>query len=66
MQQISKVTGQSYQRLANAEDTQDFKDATKDKFPYQFECPNCHVKLRYSKRTDFVKNFDKVDDKGEP
>ena len=66
MQQISKVTGQSYQRLANAEDTQDFEDATKDKFPYQFECPNCHVKLRYSKRTDFVKNFDKVDENGEP
>ena len=66
MQQISKITGQSYQRLANAEDTQDFKDATKDKFPYQFECPNCHVKLRYSKRTDFVKNFDKVDSDGTP
>lgn len=66
MQSISKITGQSYQRLANAEDSADFKSATNEKFPYQFECPNCHCKLRYSRKTDFVKNFDKVDNDGEP
>ena len=66
MQRISKITGQSYQRLANSEDSADFKSATKEKFPYQFECPNCHCKLRYSRKTDFVKNFDKVDNNGDP
>lgn len=66
MKQISQITGQEYSRLANAEDTSAFKDATKDKYIYHFECPNCHVQMHFARKTDFVKNYDKDGDDGVP
>lgn len=66
MKQISDITGQSYQRLASAEDSQAFKDATKEKYLYNFKCPNCGTTFGYMKKTDFVKNYNKLDKDGNP
>ena len=67
MQRIAKITGQTYQRLADAEKGRQFRDAVKDKYKYFFKCENnCGNKLKYTRMTDFVKNYNKKDKMGNP
>ena len=66
MRKISSITGQSYQRLADAESTANFRKASASKYKYFFKCPNCGCKLQYTRATDFTKTFDKKDSKGQP
>lgn len=61
---LSEVSGIPLQRLTNAEDNVEWNEITKDKYKYFFECPNCHSKLKYTRETDFVKNYDKEDENG--
>lgn len=70
MKKISQITGQSYERLANAEESTAFRNSTKKKFEdkpiYRFICPSCGSKLEYTRKTPFVKTFDKKNANGEP
>ena len=66
VEKLSKVSGISLQRLANAEDTTEWDTINKDKYKYFFECPNCHCKLKYTRATDFVKTYNDEKPNGEP
>ncbi len=66
MKRISAITGQSYQRLADAESSDNFRKASASKYKYFFKCPNCGSKLQYTRATDFTKTFDKKDANGQP
>lgn len=63
---LSRESGLSLQRLANAEDSAEWKEINSDKYKYFFECPNCHQKLQYTKETAFVKTYDKFLNDGSP
>jgi len=69
MKQISKLTGQPFQRLADAEESTAFNRSTQKKFEgkpiYKFICPSCGSKLEYTKRTKFVQTYDRVNN-GQP
>ena len=66
VEKLSKVSGISLQRLANAEDTTEWDTINNDKYKYFFECPNCHCKLKYTRATDFVKTYNNEKPNGEP
>lgn len=75
MKRISNITGQSYSRLANAEETAAFNKATEKKYQnkpqkekpiYKFICPECGSKLKYTKKTRFVQTYNKKNQWGEP
>lgn len=53
---VSKITGQSYSRLANAEETAAFDNAVKSNAKYVVRCKNCGNELPFMRKTAFVKN----------
>ena len=54
MNKISAVSGIPFSRLS---DSENWKEVTKDEFPYKFVCPGCGSTLRYARQTPFVKTY---------